>query len=197
MKNNKVIGIGFHKTGTSTLNVALSKLGYNVLGARIDLAERLIRNEIDSILELTESYDAFEDNPWPLIFKDLDKKYPNSKFILTIRDEEKWLSSIVNHFGSTNTSMREFIYGVGHPAGNEDIYLKRYQKHNKDVLEYFKDRKSDLLIIDWSKIEGWNELCEFIGEPILNEPLPHANKGNYKKNGILHKIKKIISRNLS
>ena len=101
MKKNKVIGIGFHKTGTSTLDVILCKLGYTVLGVRKGLALNLFRNDIESVLKVTEEYDAFQDNPWPLLYKELDTKYPKSKFILTIRDEKKWINSVVNHFGDT------------------------------------------------------------------------------------------------
>jgi len=38
-----------------------------------------------------------EDNPWPLIYKELDKRIPGCKFILTLRDEESWYSSVKRH----------------------------------------------------------------------------------------------------
>ena len=41
-----------------------------------------------------ERYYAASDMPIPLLYKKLDKAYPGSKFILTIRDEEKWLKSV-------------------------------------------------------------------------------------------------------
>lgn len=197
MKKNKVIGIGFHKTGTSTLEVILSKLGYNVLGVRKDLAPNLFNNDIESVLKVTEEYDAFQDNPWPLLYKELDTKYPNSKFILTIRDEKKWINSVVNHFGGAHTEMRRWIYGIGHPKGNEKIYLEKYNSHNNDILTYFKERKEDLLIVDWSKESSWERICNFLEEPILDEEIPHANKGDYslkkgrKSNRLIEWLKKL------
>ena len=180
-KKNKVIGIGFHKTGTSTLRSVLTELGYEVLGARPDLASNLFNQEFEEVITLTESYDAFQDNPWPLLYKELDKRYPNSKFILTLRNEEKWIKSSVNYFGTRDTEMRRWIYGMGHPQGYENLYLEKYKNHNREVIAYFSKRKNDLLIIDWEKNIGWQELCEFLDEPIPNKPLPHVNKGDYSE----------------
>jgi hypothetical protein len=177
----KIICVGFHKTGTSTLDEALKILGYKVIGLRLDLAKYLLNGDYSKALKIADKYDAFQDNPWPILYKELDKKYPNSKFILTIREDQKWLKSIVNHFGGDNTGMRKWIYGESDPKGNEELYLKRYQKHNQDVIEYFKDRKEDLIIVSWEKGDGWNEICTFLGKQIPNQDFPHSNKGNYNK----------------
>lgn len=195
MKEKKVFGIGFHKTGTSTLDLALTRLGYRVLGVRTDLASSLFSNDIESVLNLTQEYDAFQDNPWPLLYKELDKRYPNSKFILTVRDENKWINSVVNHFGYDHTEMRRWIYGIGHPKENESIYLEKYKGHNNEVLNYFHERKEDLLVINWENGDGWEKICNFLKEPVPNEDFPHANKGNYsniKKSGKLNHATKLL-----
>ena len=83
-----------HKTGTTSLGLALLKLGYSVLGARIDLGEKLSEGRIEEVLEIAEPFDALQDVPWALLYKELDEKFPNSKFILTVREEEKWLKSL-------------------------------------------------------------------------------------------------------
>ncbi|PLX22582.1 MAG: hypothetical protein C0599_06025 [Salinivirgaceae bacterium] len=190
MKKTKVIGVGFHKTGTSTLDTVLKHLGYKVLGAKTELAENLLNNDLDSVLKMTKKYDAYQDNPWPLLYKEFDKLYPNSKFILTLRDSEKWIKSLVNHFGENHTEMRKWIYGVGHPKGNEEIYLARYKKHNEEVMEYFKDRKEDLLVVNWENGDEWEPICNFLGIPVPNEPFPHANKGNYTEGMDKKKVSK-------
>jgi len=182
MKKQKVFGIGFHKTGTSTLDVALQELGYKVLGARTDLAATLLNGDIEEALEQCDEYDALQDNPWPLLYKELDDRYPNSKFILTVRDENKWIKSVTNHFGKDHSELRRWIYGIGHPLGNEEVYLNRYKDHNQDVLQYFSHRKDDLLVIEWDQGKGWEEICDFLNEPIPDQVFPHANKGNYSKN---------------
>ena len=53
----------------------------------------------------------------------------------------------VIHFGDEETPMREWIYGVGRPKGNEDIYIARYERHNREVMEYFKHRSEQLLVL--------------------------------------------------
>jgi hypothetical protein len=180
-KDNKVIGVGFHKTGTSTLGSVLQELGYNVLGARTDLASHLLNNDIESVFAVADEYEAFQDNPWPLLFKEFDKRYPNCKFILTLRNEDKWINSAVNHFGEKHTEMRRWIYGIGHPLGNEQLYLKKYKNHNTEVQNYFTGREHDLLIVDWEDKSEWKTICEFLNEPVPNKAFPHLNEGDYRK----------------
>ena len=193
----KIFCIGFHKTGTSTLDQALKALDYKVCGPRIDLANSLFKNDLSPLWKITETYDAFQDNPWALLYKELDAKYPGSKFILTLRDDKKWLKSIVNYFGKTSTDMRKYIYGVGYPVGNEAIYLARYQQHNNQVRQYFKDRPGDLIELSWEKGDGWGELCGFLDKPVPSIPFPHANKGSdagQKRKSIGSRFKKKFKR---
>lgn len=182
---SKVFGIGFHKTGTSSLGRALSLLGYKVRG-EAGISNPNIALEVEKIaFRLAEKFDAFQDNPWPILYQQLDQKYPNSKFILTIRDTDSWIKSVVKHFGTKDTPMRKWIYGVGHPQGNEDIYIERYQRHNQEVLEYFKDRPNDLLVINLAEGTEWEKLCSFLNKTIPNVPFPHSNKGYNRDNPIL------------
>tara|TARA_R110002020_G_scaffold268819_3_gene484098 strand:- start:39331 stop:40023 length:693 start_codon:yes stop_codon:yes gene_type:complete len=94
----KVFGIGLHRTGTTTLEKVLEQLGYNVcphmLGYR--LMKDWYEDNYSSIIELAQNYDGFQDSPWchPGLYKVLDREYPTSKFILTVRDPERWFSSL-------------------------------------------------------------------------------------------------------
>jgi hypothetical protein len=177
----KVFCIGFHKTGTTSLEVALNQLGYRVTGCFGTKDPRISEKVYDMADELVQKYDAFEDNPWPVIYKELDQKYPGSKFIHTIRPAESWIKSQVRDFASTNTPMREWIYGVGCPEGNEAIYVARYERHNREVEEYFKDRPDDLLRFDLPRGDGWEKLCPFLETDIPDKPFPHANKASLSR----------------
>lgn len=181
----KVFGIGFHKTGTTTLDAVYRILGLNACPVRTDLAESLRKGDMGPTLEVAGQFDAFQDNPWPILFKELDEAFPGSKFIMTYREDEKWLKSIVNSFEKKKTPMRKWIYGERHgaPRGNEAVYLKRYQAHHAAVREYFKNRPNDLLEICWEQGDGWEKICPFLGLPVPAAPIPHANKGDYKKKG--------------
>lgn len=180
MKNRqRVICIGMHKTGTSSLGLALLELGYKVLGARTDLADLLLENQIDQVLETTEPFDALQDVPWALLFKELDQKYPNSKFILTKRNETSWLNSVSAHFADIEIPLHRWIYGHGVAKGQEAVYLEKYRAHYKEVESYFKDRPEDIISIDFAKGDGWPKLCNFLNKEIPNKPFPYANKGKH------------------
>jgi sulfotransferase family protein len=175
MKTPKVFGIGFHKTGTKSLGEALRTLGYRVTGPNGTGDPKISQNVYAIVDRLAPRYDAFQDNPWPVVFKYADEKYPGSKFILTLRPEDEWLQSVVRHFGTDRTPMREWIYGYGAPRGNEGVYVERYQRHNREVLEYFQKRPNDLLVLNLTRGEGWPELCRFLDLTEPQCPFPHAN----------------------
>ncbi len=177
----KVFCIGFHKTGTTSIAVALKRFGYRVTGPNGVDDPNIGSNVLDMAYSLVEQYDAFQDNPWPIIYKELDAKYHGSKFILLLRDSESWINSQVKHFGRSETPMRKWIYGVGCPKGNEDIYVKRFENHNNEVKRYFQNRPRDLLILDLAKGSGWEELCPFLGVDIPNTPFPHVNKAGARE----------------
>lgn len=175
----KVICIGWHKTGTTTLGDALLDLGYSVVGARLDLVDHLRAGDLESVFKVADTYVALQDVPWNALFRELDQRYPGSKFILTVRDESKWLLSVEKHFGASYSAMREWLYGVGVFKGNERVYLTRYRKHYEDVKSYFRSRPNDLLIMDLSKGDDWRKLCSFLGCPIPKKRFPHSNKGRH------------------
>ena len=172
----KVFGIGFHKTGTSSLAAALKHLGYSVTGPNGVDDPDIAGNVLDLVRDLVPRYDAFQDNPWPIVFRDLDAWYPDALFVLTLRDPDRWIRSQVRHFGTTDTPMRQWIYGVGHPKGHEATYLDRYRTHNEDVIAHFRDRPGKLLVMDLEKGDGWAGLCAHLGHPAPDIPFPHENR---------------------
>ena len=115
------------------------------------------------------------------LYEEMDEAFPNSKFILTNRDVDDWYKSCLNHFYEDTTPIRDYIYGNGAPKDNEKIFKEVYINHRHQVMDYFKNRHNDFLVIDFTKGEGWEKLCPFLGVEILSEPIPHANKGLYTK----------------
>jgi len=171
----KIFCIGFHKTGTTSLGVALEQLGFRVQGSvgtgDPDIAEKVF----DLALPLLQDHDAFRDNPWPIIYKELDARWPGSKFILTVRTSESWIRSQQKHFGTRTSPMRQWIYGAGCPVGNEEDYISRFEAHNREVIAYFKDRPDDLLILDLEKGDSWEKLCAFLDKAPPDTAFPHVN----------------------
>ena len=185
-----MFGIGLQKTGTSTLGKVLTIMEYRVEEETdYDLVSYLMDGDKEKIRMRALEFDGFEDNPWPLLYKDLDEWYPGSKFILTVRDKKNWINSITKHFGNGKSAFREWYYGEGAPMENEQLYIDKYLLHNKSVEEYFSNRKDDFLILDFEKGDGWKKICEFLGEPIPAVDFPHLNKNKTLSDRLGHKLR--------
>jgi hypothetical protein len=170
----KVFGIGLPKTGQTSLVAAMRILNYKTCSYPYDKSQI---KESDFSLDL----------PVLVNYKKLDKKYPNSKFILTVRDYDSWLMSIRNHYRRYPASKRylaQLYFRLkfwGTENFNERLMTEKYHKHSKDVLKYFADKKDQLLVINICGGEGWKKLCPFLGKKILRKTFPKANTGVYKK----------------
>jgi hypothetical protein len=176
LKSPKVFGIGFHKTGTLSLGNALTMLGYRVCGPAGVFDPDIARKLPGLAIEAARQFDAFHDNPWPLLFRELDQAFPGSRFVLTLRDEDAWWRSALTYFGPETTPMRELIYGPGSPVGNEEVYRQRFRAHNRAVLEHFARRPRDLCVMDITAGDGWDKLCAFLDVPVPPAAFPHRNK---------------------
>ena len=182
----KVFGIGFQKTGTSSLGTIFDKLGYRVVSYHQfrDLAprEELAWEEItERALRIAQDADAAKDTPWPLLYRELDAAFPGSKFIHMTRNTESWIRSAVNDFGDYPNAIHKAIYGVPHPKGHEEVWIERYERHNREVAEYFKDRPDDYLRLRLEDEFSYEKVCDFLGEPRVGTGAPVANTRLRKK----------------
>jgi len=183
--NYKIFGIGLSRTGTKSLTKALNLLGLNVVHYPIDeqTCNELLRGKCD--FSILEDLDGITDITVAPFFAQLDKMYPNSKFILTIRDKERWLKGLERHwldrdaFDSTpgkevHMQIRRFLRAAvyGTYSFNRERMSYIYDRHYQSVIRYFQNRTGALLVIDVCSGEGWEPLCSFLNKPVLNEPFP-------------------------
>ncbi|MCA9174238.1 MAG: hypothetical protein KDB14_07095 [Planctomycetales bacterium] len=176
MFQGKIFFIGFPKTGTTSVKKALRQLKLRVCGL-VPAEPPLTREHLlERASALVPQYDAFQNCPWAMLYRELDERFPGSKFVLTYREDQRWIDSVARHFGGESTAMRTLVFGHGDPLGNEAIYLSRYREHNDAVREYFRDRPQDFLEFGLTQGEGWERLCPFIEAPIPAKPFPHANR---------------------
>ena len=186
----RVFGIGLHKSATTSLDEAFKKLGMDSLHWGQGEAP-MIWYEMNALgrSPTLEKWYALCDMPIPLLYRQLDKAYPGSKFILTVRDEVAWLASVQKLWSYKHNPTRHLwtvypISNVLHRAlyGTHEfdalVFLERYRRHNREVLEYFRDRPDDLLVMDMDKGGDWQALCDFLGKPVPNVPYPRANQSN-------------------
>lgn len=180
MKDRKVFGIGLNKTGTTTLKACLEHLGYTVCSPDLELLRCVDRNELGPVFEFAEDYDGFQDWPWPLIYKELDKEYDNSKFILTRRKgSEAWFESLKKHAIKTGpTEYRKIVYDYEMPLGNKDYHVEIYKRHNEEVRRYFEGREDDFLEVCWEEGDKWERLCSFLGHEVPEVEFPHERKSS-------------------
>ena len=135
----------------------------------------------DLVFEHAKRFDAFQDNPWPTFYRELDIRYPESKFVPTPRPSGDWVRSLIRRFGNDSTPMREWIFGAGTPIGNEKEYVARFEQHNRDVLEHFADRTGDLLVMSICEGDGWSQLATFLDVEPPRKQFPHRNRAITKK----------------
>lgn len=182
----KIFGIGWARTGTTTLGQSLKILGYRHQSQRLDLVTDVARGDLARVWQVVEAFDSFDDWPWIILFKELDAHYPGSKFILTTRDPQKWLKSYANLLAQeANASpelhaARRVLYGLPFPDVTPEQLLARYQAHHTAVAEHFQARPEALLTISWEQGDGWEKLCAFLGRPVPTVPFPHENRGHYR-----------------
>jgi len=177
----KIFGIGLNKTGTTTLGECGKILGFRCKSCDGRLLKDVVRrNDFSRIKQTVHQYDFFEDWPWPLIYKKLDRMFPGSKFILTVRkNEQKWLQSLKKHAMRTHPIMhsRKLTYGYYFPHKHEQEHLEFYRQHNDSVRSYFAHRQDDFLELCWENGDGFEKLAPFLNCDVPTVPVPHANRG--------------------
>jgi hypothetical protein len=181
----RVFGIGMHKTGTTSLHSALRTLGIESAHWKNAHWARAIWQEMQEhgkSWTVEHSY-ALSDLPMAILYEQLDRAYPGSKFILTTRNEGAWLKSVENHWSHKHNPFRSqwdhdpFSHCIhkaiyGQRGFDAVVFLTRFRRHNREVKEYFKDRPDDLLVMDMSNGSGWSDLCSFLDKPVPEVPYP-------------------------
>jgi len=184
--SGKIFGIGMPKTGTCSLNVALNNLGIKSIHDPNELRQKFWET---GSCKFNKNFEALINfGEW--FFPQLDEAYPNSKFILTVRDKKSWLSSCKNHFSPMNDKKYKNLYNAnlkkmeifGIKTFNKKRFSYVYDLHEKTVKDYFKGRENDLLIIDICGGDKWNELCDFLGIVAPQGlPFPHKNRKSKRR----------------
>lgn len=169
----KVFCIGLSKTGTTSCGAALRMLGFRHF-RDVNLMPGVAAGRLDRVQEISHRYEAFDDLPWPMIYRQLAAWHPDARFILTVRDEDSWFCSLCRHArGKGATGIRQAAYGAEWPHENEAHYRDLYRRHNDEVRTFFVDEPDRLLIASWPAGDGWPELCAFLDNPQPDKPFPH------------------------
>ena len=157
----KIFVIGFNKTGTTSIYKLLKMLKYNVTHSTIP------------VLDIIDKYDAFTDGVHTN-FKEYYKKYPNSLFILNTRPLKNWLISRYKH-----GKMRNFRKSRCWPVDDSKTlkWINERYNHHLNVLQFFKDKPKQLLVVNIEENNWENKIYEFIKQKKIYQNLKiHSNK---------------------
>ena len=192
MSKEKIFGLGLSRTGTRSLTAALQVLGYDCSHYPIDEDTYVELSNGQYDLSLLKFHDGLTDITTIPFYEQFDQLYPGSKFILTVRDQTQWLESCARHWFNrpafkdtidpdeeVHLRMRQFLRSAVYGCYNfvPDRFAWVYDQHVRKVMDYFKDRPDDLLIIDVCSGEGFEKLAPFLNRPIPSEPFPHKGGG--------------------
>lgn len=162
---NKIFIIGLPRTGTTSISVALVDYGFKV--AHTAYTKRTF-----------ELADVISDAPCFCDYKELDKLFPNSRFVYLDRTLERWVPSmqmllnkmlpeLVPKSGYLNPVLKRCIGKIFSPLTTANPLDKQhlencYLDHQQAVFSYFANR-DDFLAIDISHSGSLQQLLEFLG----------------------------------
>ncbi|PCJ10667.1 MAG: hypothetical protein COB16_01400 [Rhodobacteraceae bacterium] len=198
--HGKIFCLGFPKTGTTSLEVALQHLGYKVCrgNGRNNHTNYLIalfvHREYDELRRMIRHFDAFADLPWggTDFYLWLSETYPEARFIQTIREPQAWFRSLSNAAHSLDENSEtalESTHAAGHygavylfnkvwqihsMAGAKERLLEIYGQLNSDIESHFagQDRFFSFAL---TQERRWDELCDFLDKKVPDRPFPLEN----------------------
>ncbi len=151
---NKVFGIGANKTGTTSLQLIFSILGLDVAPQHLGeiTGFQACKGNIHPLQAYINKHDAFQDAPFSigLFFAQVDALYPNSKFILTVRESEKWFRSLVDFHKKIMGISKEVSIPARADVENYTYLFKGYFSFLMDY-EWVRNVDANLQVVDdWS-----------------------------------------------
>lgn len=157
LKYDKIFVIGFNKTGTTSFHDLFIKYGLT--------SQHNIKWNIDNYQCFC---DGLHNNGK---YKNYYEKYPNSLFILNTRPLYNWLKSRSNHC---------FIHKKtwGWPPSFElySDWINQRTEHFLDVMDFFKDLPSQLVICNIEKPNWQKFIVNSIGYQSHHDDSIHQNK---------------------
>ncbi|CAK1364100.1 unnamed protein product [Cercospora beticola] len=218
----QVMCLGLSRTGTMSMWTALQILGYKPyhfkeIGKPENLKDRHLvcwREAFYAKLygsgepyatpefeKLLQRYDAITDAPAVNFSDELIEAFPKAKIILSRREPEQWLKSMLRSYHAVIESPTFRIAAVLDPPLNllsellelvlRDWIGGDWRSHQK-LCEGFETHNAHIRaivpadnLLEWEPKDGWQPLCDFLGKAVPAEPFPYSNKGDDVAKGLL------------
>lgn len=187
-----VIGAGLGRTGTTSLTLALERLGFVRCHHMSDVIrhpetakdwERAADGEPVDWEAILAGYRATTDWPACHFYSVFATLYPRAKVILTIRDPDSWFRSTQatifseQHLDQVERRpMAGILTKIIEPLfdgrmHDRDHLIAVYERYNAQVRRTIAPER--LLVYDVR--EGWEPLARFLAVPVPSERFPRAN----------------------
>jgi hypothetical protein len=154
---NKVFGIGGNKTGTTTLERVLRSLGLqmpNQAEQELRIVRQLQRGNTRPLVEFVSRFDAFQDLPFSagVVYAQVDALFPDSKFILTVREPAAWFDSLCRFHCKA--------YGVASVAELTETFFKDRVLYLYKNYTYENQRRIVTRVVGNEVVEDWSLLYD-------------------------------------
>lgn len=160
----KVFVVSLHRSATQSTGELLRNAGLrsqhwpaHVDG--VDYQSQVVGHEtapekiVNILRPVFDAYDAFDDVPLPALYRELDRIYPDARFIAVYRDPFEWVRSVRQHCRGRLLHPYERVqywrYLPDRPASLDDIsdddLVALYLRHHDELVRYFSGRGNFLL----------------------------------------------------
>jgi hypothetical protein len=135
-----VFGLGLSRTGTRSLTEALRLLGWDTVHYPVDADTLRTLERGDARFALLEHRDGITDITVSRYYEALDRNWPGSKFILTVRDRDAWLASCREHWGRNSATARERENGQenGQGSGRESGQESEQDRIHLEIRRFLR-----------------------------------------------------------
>ena len=179
----KIFCIGLHKTGTSTLHDLAINAKFNSIHSTKWQKNIPMINKYNFLCDGGSHYNGLNE----FDFITLIKLYPDSKFIINIRNIKSWIISKCKHAGWNKdtviinddiTPYHDKIVWRKKSLKNISLFIQHYCDWYIKVISYFMDKKDRAIIVDIENNYNIDKLKNFLKAPKMN--ISHKNKSDPK-----------------
>lgn len=184
----QVIGAALPRTGTLSLKFALEMLG---VGPCYHMTEFIMHPEHrwkwtfgklrPALLDpLWDTYSATVDSPGCTMWRQLARRFPQAKVILTRRDPATWAESVMQTVGRKD-HMKMMLRSplapgmlAQNPFGKQRDWaamVGHFERYGAEVRATIAPER----LLEFEAKDGWEPLCAFLDLPVPDMPYPRVN----------------------
>lgn len=186
----KIVGSGFGRTGTKSLQSALNVLGFGPCHHMIEVFARPEstglwieagrgRPDWDAIFA---GYQSMVDYPGAHYWREIAAHYPDAKVLHSVRDPDQWFESTQATIFAPDSIATRAEGPMGEFFGS---FIGEYRTHLHDrvfMTEHFRRHTEEVRqtipperLLVYEVGQGWAPLCAFLDVAVPDVPFPSEN----------------------